>query len=425
MTTEPLPDPLVPPEVDLTDFRFMPLEVARLLDSEIMALQDAEAFRAGVASWCKGWHQIPAASLPDDDGALCKTLGYGRDLKTWAKLRKAGALRGWILCSDGRLYHPVVAEKALEAWLEKLAQRLSSGAGNAKRWGVDFDPRQINEQIATAREYLARLNPQSKALSKRKPPAVPAAIPADNQPGLPADDARQSRQESRRDDSRESRRDRNRQGQGHRQGEGSTGIGESSAGGLRARTRDEAGPPADEPDAGIPDAVSAVVRGVRGAFEDILDLPDRPIAPADEELFADWIAAGTARGLSPAEAAEAVVTEVRRQFRRLDERQAGPPRSLRAVLDTDVRAAIANAKPGSRSAPPAPVPAPFAGHFDPVEFSRWIAPCRIEVGDDIAMVSAPNRMHADWLAQRLEPKLRAALGVVAIDVTVASAGAPA
>ena len=32
---------------------------------------------------------------------------------------KAGALRGWIKCGDGRLYHPVVAEKANEAWLQK------------------------------------------------------------------------------------------------------------------------------------------------------------------------------------------------------------------------------------------------------------------------------------------------------------------
>lgn len=416
MSTETLPAPLVPDDVDLTDFRFMPLEVARLLDSEIMALENAEAFRAGVASWCKGWHQVPAASLPNDDGALCKTLGYGRDLKTWAKLRKAGALRGWVLCADGRLYHPVVAEKALEAWLEKLAQRLSSGAGNAKRWGVDFDPRQINEQIATAREYLAKLNPQSKALTKRKPPALPAAVPADNQPELPANDGRQSEQESRRDDDRESRRDRNRQRQGQRQGEEGSRIVESSAGGRPHAGAHEAGRPAD----GLDDGISAVRQGVAAGFENWFDLPGRPISPADGELFADWIAAGAERGLSPADTAAAVVEEVQRQFRQLAGKDAGPPRSLRAVLDRDVRAAIANARPGSKPKPLPEVPEPYAKHFDRQTFATWVAPCQIAVADGVAKIVVPNSLFRERLTGQLEKALMAALGVTDIEVSIAA-----
>ena len=31
-------------------------------------------------------------------------------------------LAAWIKCSDGRLYHPVVAEKAIDAWKGKLSQ---------------------------------------------------------------------------------------------------------------------------------------------------------------------------------------------------------------------------------------------------------------------------------------------------------------
>ncbi|OYD82516.1 DnaA N-terminal domain-containing protein [Azospirillum brasilense] len=423
MSTESLPAPLVPAEVDLTDFRFMPLEVARLLDSEIMALENAEAFRAGVASWCKGWHQVPAASLASDDTVLCKTLGYGRDLKTWAKLRKAGALRGWVLCSDGRLYHPVVAEKALEAWLEKLAQRLSSGAGNAKRWGVEFDPRQINEQIATAREYLAKLNPQSKALTKRKPPVVSAAIPPDEARDIPPDDVQESAQESRRDDDRESRRDRKRQRQGQGQEE-STGTDKSSAGGLRASAREAARPPADGPDPGIPSAVSAVRQGLSDAFERWFDLPDRPLTPADLELVEGWIAAGTERGLTPADAAAAAVEEVQRQFRRLDERGGGVPRSLRAVLDSDVRTAIANARPARTGAAGsshiAEVPSPYAGHFTPAEFASWVAPCEVVIQGGAATVSAPSRHIRDWVAAHLTDKLRVALGVTELAVELAA-----
>jgi len=199
MTCNDLPAPLVPADVDLRDFEFMPLDVARLRDSEISALEDAEAFRAAVISWCVAWHQVPAASLPDDDGALCKILGYGRDMKTWRRLRGAGALRGWVQCADGRLYHRVVAEKALEAWIEKLSQRLKSGAGNAKRWGVEFDPANLNRSIADSMSMLASLNPQSRALAKRKFQGVPQAIP-------------QGQQEA-------SHKDRKGQGQGQGQGQ--------------------------------------------------------------------------------------------------------------------------------------------------------------------------------------------------------------
>ncbi len=167
----------------------MPLDVARLRDSEIAALDNAEAFRAAVMSWCAAWHQIPAASLPNDDSALCRLLGYGRDLRTWKKLRAAGALRGWVECSDGRLYHFVVAEKAMGAWIEKLLQRLRSAAGNAKRWGIDFDPEETNAEIDVAYGMLAAINPKSRALAKRKPTSakkgVLEGVPKGHAEGLP------------------------------------------------------------------------------------------------------------------------------------------------------------------------------------------------------------------------------------------------
>lgn len=115
-------DPLVPPEVDLRNFTYMPLDVVRLRDSDIAGVEDGEVFRAAVLAWCAAWHQVPAASLPDDDAVLARLTGYGRDLATWKRVREAGALRGFVRCSDGRLYHPVVAEKALEAWGKKGRQ---------------------------------------------------------------------------------------------------------------------------------------------------------------------------------------------------------------------------------------------------------------------------------------------------------------
>lgn len=120
--TEELPAPLTPAECDLRTFPYMPLDVVRLRDSDLAAIADAELFRCSVLAWCVAWHQVPAASLPDDDAAMARLLGLGRDVKGWKKLRAAGALRGFVKCSDGRLYHEVVAEKARAAWNAKSEQ---------------------------------------------------------------------------------------------------------------------------------------------------------------------------------------------------------------------------------------------------------------------------------------------------------------
>ena len=87
---------------------------------------DAE-WRAGVTLWMKSWDQVPAGSLPVDDVALCRLAELGRDLKSWKKI-KVGAMRGWILCTDGRMYHPTVAEGVNHALEAKAAQRSKTAA---------------------------------------------------------------------------------------------------------------------------------------------------------------------------------------------------------------------------------------------------------------------------------------------------------
>lgn len=162
--------PLTPHDCNLQDYPAMLLDVARLRDSGLATEESPESFRAAVLLWAASWHQIPAASIPDSDAWMAKQCGYallGKIDRKWAKV-KPGALRSWLTCSDGRLYHPVVAEKALECWLGKLGNQLSSGAGNAKRWNTVFDSAPIEAQIQIARAMLLALAPQSKALTKRK-----------------------------------------------------------------------------------------------------------------------------------------------------------------------------------------------------------------------------------------------------------------
>lgn len=162
-----LPAPLTPADCDLSDFDRMPLDIKRLGGSKFDAGLDDSAWRAGLNLWMSSWHQRPAGSLDDDEEALCTAAGL-RDLKKWGKVKAKAMREHWVKCSDGRLYHSTLCELALEAWLEKLSQRKSSGAGNAKRWGAKFDPEQVQADIDIACEHLERLNPDSKALAKAR-----------------------------------------------------------------------------------------------------------------------------------------------------------------------------------------------------------------------------------------------------------------
>jgi hypothetical protein len=161
-----LPAPLIPAEVDLRDFPFMQVDIARLFGSEFHAQATDAEWRAGITLWLKSFHQTPAASIPNDDVAIARLAELGRDVRAWKKIR-AGALRGWIECSDGRLYHKVVAAKVIEAWIGKLVQRKRSVSGNNKQHGSPADIEAIDRQIASYLTRLKDIEPGSKLLQKK------------------------------------------------------------------------------------------------------------------------------------------------------------------------------------------------------------------------------------------------------------------
>ncbi|PGH55904.1 hypothetical protein CRT60_21890 [Azospirillum palustre] len=382
MSTEHLPDPLVPAEVDISKLDGFMLDTRRVLSSELLALSSGDEFKAAVILWCRAWQQRPAASLPNNPAILASFAGV--TVQRWNKIKDM-ALRGFILCNDGRLYHRVLAEDAMRAWDSLLKRHdRTKKATEARKKGRD-DDRNDGRQT-------------------------------------PAQDARNDERHVQRNDDRNDQRNevptvaRDRTGQDRTGQELRSKTEESSAGGRPPAGAHEAGRPAD----GLDDGISAIRQGLADGFERWFDLPDRPISPADGELIADWIAAGAERGLSPTDTAAAVVDEVRRQFRQLAGKDAGAPRSLRAVLDRDVRTAIAHARPARSGMSLLPVPEPYAGHFDAVEWHAWLFVCRITTADGIATVEAPTTMHRDRIAQHLAPRLMAALGVRGVEVTIAT-----
>jgi hypothetical protein len=139
-----LPDPLVCPDVDLRDFSWMPIEIHRLRRSKawLICKRKPELAFYMINLWTACWHDTPAASLEDDDDVLAD-LAMCEPSK-WAKVREQ-VMRGWIKCLDGRLYHPIVAELAANAWQQKQAQRQRTEAARLAR---EQKRQQAMQQIA-------------------------------------------------------------------------------------------------------------------------------------------------------------------------------------------------------------------------------------------------------------------------------------
>ena len=127
---EQLPAPLTPPDCNLRGLPFMPLHTERLLDSDMMALSTGEEFKTALRLWCKSWNQEPAASLPDDDRILAHLAG--KELSAWRKVKDM-ALRGFVKCSDGRLYHPVIAAEAIKAMAKREEHQAAKDGDNERK----------------------------------------------------------------------------------------------------------------------------------------------------------------------------------------------------------------------------------------------------------------------------------------------------
>jgi len=119
----PAPDPFVPADLDLRALQYMPLFGAHLFGSTFNALATDSEWRAGMTLWWAAWTQVPAGSLPADDASLTRLADFGRDVKRFRKL-KTRALHGFVLCSDGRLYHPYLCEQALVALDRRIKERV-------------------------------------------------------------------------------------------------------------------------------------------------------------------------------------------------------------------------------------------------------------------------------------------------------------
>lgn len=158
MDNQNFPEPLVSAEINLRGLPWMRLDTVRLLDSDLFALATGDEFKAAVALWCKAWGQSPAGSLPTDDRILSELSRAGAK---WKRV-KAMALRGWLLCSDGRLYHPVVAEQVKSAWTERQEFRAEVEGQNQRKQRERIERAALFEELRGAGFDLPWNTPTSK-----------------------------------------------------------------------------------------------------------------------------------------------------------------------------------------------------------------------------------------------------------------------
>lgn len=162
----PATAPLTPDGCNLRGLPYMPLDVVRFLESDLVGEVTPSEGWAAILLWAKSWLQVPAASLPANDRQLARWVGMSD--AEWHDVRP-GALRGWRLASNGRLYHPVVAEKALSAWVERLRYQQTSAALNARQGKAHVEIAFFDAAISEGLRLLADLNPGEATRLSRAP----------------------------------------------------------------------------------------------------------------------------------------------------------------------------------------------------------------------------------------------------------------
>lgn len=172
----------------------MLLDVSVLLRSSlwIRARRDPRLGHAAVSLWCEAWHEIPAGSLPNDDEILAELARCEPD--EWQRI-KTRALENFVECSDGRLYHPTVCEKALEAWEYKVKSRertrkATEARANKGKHGSGFDESSPDRDGLRDDDVTRKRDVDVtwvKEKEKEKEKGILSSLPSSDEEGTPSE----------------------------------------------------------------------------------------------------------------------------------------------------------------------------------------------------------------------------------------------
>lgn len=138
-----LPSPLVPEDCEVRRRGIpMPVDADLLLSSEWRLLPHyIQAARIQLMAWA--WNNRPAGSLiartsKDGSSLFERTRTMAQLVSLSDHLWKQGCeliLAEFVLCSDGRIYHPSLCKKALALWMKKRVGDNDSSI-SASEWKV-------------------------------------------------------------------------------------------------------------------------------------------------------------------------------------------------------------------------------------------------------------------------------------------------
>ena len=150
-----LPAPLVPADVSMGNNDWFPLHFRRMRKSRWWRVSSDLARSRSVDLWGFAYEETPAGSLPNDDAELADFAGFGRDVRAWLEI-KDEIMAAWVLCTDGRWYHPTLCEVILEAWEKGSVKRKTEAQRKA--------------------EYRARVRAKAGDVPVDKSPNVPSDV---------------------------------------------------------------------------------------------------------------------------------------------------------------------------------------------------------------------------------------------------------
>lgn len=196
-----LPAPLTPPGCTMAGNDWFPLHFRRLRVSKWWRRATDLARARNIMLWGEAYQAVPAGSLLDDDDELAEAAGFGFDVDAFLA-HKAEIMAPWVLCSDGRYYHPTVCEMVLDAWerasdrKKKDAERKANQRARLRGQGDDVpevtpktqpvtrDMQEVTRDIANVPPEIATHTEQTEQTGQDRREASASLSSSDDEPVL-------------------------------------------------------------------------------------------------------------------------------------------------------------------------------------------------------------------------------------------------
>ncbi len=119
-----LPDPPYPEDTKANGWR-PEFDIRRIKASRTWRLAGADTRNALLRLWLECWENIPVGTWPDDSEVIAISIDVSVD---WFEGHRKRLMSGWVMHSDGNLYHPYITEMVLGM----LGKRRSSAERKAR-----------------------------------------------------------------------------------------------------------------------------------------------------------------------------------------------------------------------------------------------------------------------------------------------------